>query len=114
MRLRWPVPDGGPPIPLDLFFPQHALHSAIDSRAELVPMLGATVPILSATDLLVFKALFDRRKDWADIEELLRYGKVDVDEARRWLVKIVGKDDRRLATLAQIESEVDGAVDGEG
>lgn len=114
VRLRWPILDGGPPIPLDLFFPQHALHSAIDSRAELVPMLDAAVPILSATDLLVFKALFDRRKDWADIEELLRYGKADLDEAKRWLVKIVGKDDPRLTTLAQIESEVDDAVNGDG
>jgi hypothetical protein len=106
VRLRWPLPDGGPAIPLDLFFPQHALHAAIDARAELVPMLDATVPILSATDLLVFKALFDRRKDWADIEELLRYGKVDVDDARRWLVDIVDADDRRLATLAEVIADV--------
>lgn len=108
VRLLWPVPDGGPAIPLDLFFPQHALHAAVAERAELVPMLDATVPILSATDLLVFKALFDRRKDWADIEELLRFGKPDVEEARRWLVKIVGADDRRLATLDDIVTEVTG------
>ncbi|HEX3706292.1 MAG TPA: hypothetical protein VHV76_06645 [Mycobacteriales bacterium] len=108
VRLRWPVPDGGPPIPLDLFFPQHALHDAVDARAELVPMLDATVPILSATDLLVFKALFDRRKDWADIEELIRFGKPDIDEARRWLVRIVGADNHRLATLKQIADEVAG------
>ena len=69
-------------------------------------MLDATVPILSATDLLVFKALFDRRKDWADIEELLRFGKPDVEEARRWLVSIVGANDRRLATLDGIVAEV--------
>lgn len=106
VRLRWPVPDGGPAIPLDLFFPQHELHDAIDGRAELVPMLDATVPILSATDLLVFKALFDRRKDWADIEELLRFGKVDVDEARRWLTAIVGRNDTRLTTLAEVINDV--------
>jgi hypothetical protein len=106
VRLRWPLPDGGPAIPLDLFFPQHKLHAAIDARAELVPMLDATVPILSATDLLVFKALFNRRKDWADIEELLRYGKADVDEARRWLIDIVGAKDKRLATLAEVLDDV--------
>lgn len=110
VRLRWPLPDGGPPIPLDLFFPQHALHEAIDSRSELVPMLDVTVPILSATDLLVFKSLFNRRKDWADIEELLRFGKVDLDEARRWIVAIVGTKDKRLATLADVVDEV--ATDG--
>lgn len=108
VRLLWPLPDGGPAIPLDLFFPQHALHDAVATRAELVPMLDATVPILSATDLLVFKALFDRRKDWADIEELVRFGKPDVEEARRWLVTIVGTTDRRLAKLAEIIDEVAG------
>jgi hypothetical protein len=106
VRLLWPVADGGPAIPLDLFFPQHSLHQALDARAELVPMLDASVPILSATDLLVFKALFDRRKDWADIEELLRFGKPDLEEARRWLVKIVGADDQRLVTLAEVAEDV--------
>jgi hypothetical protein len=106
VRLLWPLPDGGPPIPLDLFFPQHALHAAVDARAELVPMLDASVPILSATDLLVFKALFNRRKDWADIEELVKFGKPDLAEARRWLVTIVGAKDARLATLAEIETEL--------
>lgn len=105
VRLLWPVLDGGPAIPLDLFFPQHELHEAVDARAELVPMLDASVPILSATDLLVFKALFDRRKDWADIEELLRFGKPDLDEATRWLVKIVGAKDKRLATLAEVVAD---------
>jgi hypothetical protein len=106
VRLRWPIPEAGPPIPLDLFFPQHELHAAVAERAELVPMLDASVPILSATDLLVFKALFDRRKDWADIEELIKFGKPDVDEARRWLVQIVGGRDDRLARLAEIVAEV--------
>ncbi len=106
VRLLWPLPDGGPAIPLDLFFPQHELHEAIDARAELVPMLDASVPILSATDLLVFKALFDRRKDWADIEELLRFGKVDLHEARRWLARIVGAKDKRLKTLAEVAGDV--------
>lgn len=106
VRLLWPIPDGGLPIPLDLFFPQHELHAAIADRVELVPMLDATVPILSATDLLVFKALFDRRRDWADIEELVRFGKADLGDAKRWIAKIVGPKDERLAKLAEIVDEV--------
>jgi len=106
VRLRWPAQGAGPPIPLDLFFPQHELHAVAVGRTELVPMLGVTVPILSATDLLVFKALFDRRKDWADIEELVRYGKPDLDDARGWLARIVGRADRRLGTLREVVDEV--------
>lgn len=109
VRLRWPLPDGaGPAIPLDLFFPQHAFHDVVAGRVEWVAMLDTSVPILSATDLLVFKALFSRRKDWADIEELVRHGKPDLREVRAWLTTIVGDDDHRLRTLAEIVDEVDG------
>jgi hypothetical protein len=106
VRLWWPHPDGQPPIPLDLFFPQGPLHELVNQRAERVAMLDDVVPILSATDLSVFKMLFDRRKDWADIEELLRYGKVHVDEARRWLTEIVGPDDPRQRKLDDLVAEV--------
>lgn len=98
VRLLWPLPEStvGRPVPVDLFLPQHALHDVAAARTEQVPMLDTTVPILSATDLTVFKALFDRTKDWADIEELLRYGEVDVDDVLRWLDGIVGSADPRL------------------
>ena len=106
VRLLWPHPDGQAPIPLDLFFPQHAFHRVAMTRLETVAMLDDTVPILGATDLMVFKMLFDRRKDWADIEELLRFGKVDVPEASRWLAEIVGPEDRRTETLQELLAEL--------
>jgi hypothetical protein len=106
VRLLWPHPESQPPIPLDLFFPQHAFHRTVMSRTELVVMLDGTMPIISATDLMVFKMLYDRRKDWADIEELVRFGKVDVAEAERWLTAIVGPDDARHATLRELLDEV--------
>jgi len=109
VRLWWPHPDGQPPIPLDLFFPQHEFHAVVMTRLEVVAMLDATIPIVSATDLMVFKMLFDRRKDWADIEELVRFGKVDVAEAARWLTAIVGAEDRRHATLRALVDEVRGS-----
>ncbi len=107
VRLLWPHPDGQPAIPLDLFFPQGALHDVILKRSETVAMLDGTVPILSATDLMIFKVLDGRRKDWADIEELLRHGKADVEEARRWLTAIVGPDDPRHTTLDALLAELD-------
>jgi hypothetical protein len=106
VRLLWPHPDGAPPIPLDIFFPQHDLHLVVSQRAELVAMLDDTVPILSATDLLVFKALSGRRKHWADIEELVRYGKPDLEEVDAWLTAIVGSADDRHRKLREIIDEV--------
>ena len=69
-------------------------------------MLGTPVPILTATDLVVFKMLFDRRKDWADIEELLRFGSPNVDEARGWLVRLVGPHDPRERKLDELLAEL--------
>lgn len=83
--------------PIDVFFPQHALHSAVRDRVERVPFGGSTIPILSATDLSIFKALFDRPKDWVDIVEMLTYGEVDIVAVRTWLERIVGARDRRVA-----------------
>ena len=104
IRLLWPHPDGAPtqPIPVDLFFPQHDFHAVVASRTEVVAMLATTVPIISATDLTIFKCLFDRSKDWPDIEELLRFGRVDVPEVESWLVTLLGEDDPRLGRLATL------------
>lgn len=108
VRLFWPLEDGvdsGLPIPVDLFLPQHALHAVVAGRAELVPMLDSQVPIVSATDLTIFKALFDRPKDWVDIGELLRAGKVDQEEVLTWIGEIVGVDDQRIAHLRAVAEQ---------
>jgi len=95
VRIMWDV-DAPPPMPLDLFFAEHEFHQVVTDRALWVPMLDAEVPILSATDLTVFKALFDRPKDWIDIGEMASYGapSLDLDEAARWVREIVGEDPR--------------------
>jgi len=45
----------------------------------ILPTAAAT-----ATDLMVFKMLCNRRKDWADIESLLRCSAGDSAEAVEW------------------------------
>jgi len=103
VRLLWPVEDSpAPPIPVDLFLPQHDLHRVVATRTELVSMLDAQVSIICATDLVIFKLLFDRGKDWGDVESMLRFGKVDVQEVIRWLNDIVGPDDARLDRLTDL------------
>lgn len=82
--------------PIDLFFPQHALHAELPLRVERVPFAEGTLPILSATDLTVFKALFDRPKDWVDIADMFAYGGVETEAARQWLVRLLGPGDARV------------------
>ncbi|MGQ0625692.1 MAG: hypothetical protein ACT4PP_13725 [Sporichthyaceae bacterium] len=85
--------------PVDLFFPQHLLHQVVAGRVEVVALGETTIPVVSATDLTIFKALFDRAKDWLDISSMLAFGGPDVDEAIAWLSEIVGAEDARVIRL---------------
>lgn len=108
VRLLWDVPDGTR-MPLDLFFAEHPFHTVVAERTVTVSLLGAEVQIISATDLVVFKALSARRKDWADIEEVVRHAppSFDLAEAVRWLVEILGPDDTRIGALRSLAAEFD-------
>jgi len=50
--------------PLDVFFAEAPYHHEVDRRCRTVPFAGGTIRILSAEDLAVFEAMFDRPKDW--------------------------------------------------
>ena len=69
---------------------------------ERVPFAGITIPILGATELLVFKAFFDRTKDWADIEAMVEAGTADLHSALGWLVDLLGADDPRILRLRRL------------
>lgn len=88
--------------PVDLFFPQDALHDVVASRVTSVPFAQATIPIISAADLMIFKTLFDRPKDWVDLAEMVAYGEVDAGEAVLWVTRLLGADDRRARRLAEL------------
>jgi hypothetical protein len=88
--------------PIDLFLDIHSFHSEVAKGVRLVPFEGRTIPVLDCTALAVFKALFDRTKDWADIEEMATAGALDLRDAVAWVERLVGSDSpvpRRLASL---------------
>jgi hypothetical protein len=74
-------------------------------QARRVPFGDATVPILAPEHLAVCKAMFDRRKDWLDIEQMLiATDDLDVPEIEDWLRRMVGDDDARLKRLRELSS----------
>lgn len=92
---------------LDLFFAYDPIHDAMRKGARRVPFAGITVSILAPEHLAVCKAMFDRRKDWLDIEQMLIAGEeLDVAEIERWLRQMAGEGDPRLAHLAEIQGEL--------
>lgn len=89
--------------PIDLFLDIHSFHDEVARGVRLVPFEGRTIPVLDCTALTVFKALFDRTKDWADIEEMAAAGTLDPSRALAWVERLVGSDSpawRRLESLA--------------
>ncbi|HKJ24815.1 MAG TPA: hypothetical protein VKB65_08350 [Myxococcota bacterium] len=98
-RVRW----AGTPV--DLFFAYDALHASCLERRRRMPFGdGDAIHVLSAEDLLVFKAVFDREKDWRDLEELaFALGpELDGAYASGWLERIVGESDPRFARVAAL------------
>ena len=88
--------------PVDLFFDYAPVHADAAAHRRVVEFAGAQIPILGAVELAVFKAMFDRPRDWGDIAELKRAGTLDVPAVRAALVDMIGEDDPRLAKLDEI------------
>jgi hypothetical protein len=93
IRLRWGR------TPIDLFFRADPLHDGVARRAVLMPFASTRLPFLAANDLAVFKALFDRPKDWIDIAAMAAAGSIEVDIVCERVAAVVGSDDHRLARL---------------
>jgi hypothetical protein len=102
-RLRW----GSTPI--DLFFAYDELHEAMRRAIRKEPFGEATIPVLAPEHLLVCKAIFNRPKDWLDIEQMLVcVEELDATEVRGWLARILGSDDPRSQRFEQLLAELTG------
>ena len=97
--------------PLDLFFSYDAFHTVCQEARRFVPFGDTRIPILAPEHLIVFKAVFDRRKDWLDIEQMLviTARDLDVTEVRDWTERLVGAEDRRARRLRQLIKRIVGA-----
>ncbi len=83
--------------PVDLFFNTTPFHERAAQRARHEPFAGHVIPFLSCDDIAVFKASFNRTKDWADLEEMIAAGTVDAD--------------RVIGTLRRYLPDGDGVID---
>jgi len=92
-RLWWDA------TPVDLFLNTTDFHRQVGERARVEVLADVALPFLSCLDLAVFKAFFDRTKDWADLEEMAAAGTLDVDHVVGILVRYLGADDPRITRL---------------
>ena len=92
-RLWW---DG---TPVDLFCNTTPFHDDVARRVRFEDFGGAHVPFLACRDLAVFKAFFDRTKDWADLEEMASADTLDIESVLGVLTLHLGGDDPRIERL---------------
>jgi hypothetical protein len=93
VRLRWGA------TPVDVFTNTTEFHLAAADRAIVHEFASHAVPFLSCSDVAVFKAFFNRTRDWADLEEMVRAGTLDADLVIGALVHYLGADDERVEKL---------------
>jgi hypothetical protein len=95
--------------PLDLFFSYDPFHEAMAGSVRSVPFGEESIPVLSPEHLLACKVVFDRPKDWLDVEQmLLAVDGFDVAEARVWVERILGSEADQLHRLDRVVADVLG------
>lgn len=92
-RLWW----GGTPI--DIFLNNHPFHDVVARDIRWVDLGDRAIPVLDCAALIVFKALFNRTRDWSDIEAMATATPEDVHQAHARLAEMLGEDDSTAARL---------------
>jgi hypothetical protein len=95
-RLDW---DG---TPVDVFLNNLPLHEAVAAAVVWVPLAGREVPVLDCASLAIFKAFFDRTKDWADMEAIAQATPEDIDIAAATIADLIGPDDPAVERLESL------------
>ncbi|HWA52845.1 MAG TPA: hypothetical protein VG816_01595 [Solirubrobacterales bacterium] len=92
---------------VDLFFANEEIHDEMRRQIRRVPFANETIPILAPEHLAICKAMFDRPKDWIDIEQMLVAAEdFDPTAVEDWLVRMVGDDDSRLRRLREMKAQL--------
>jgi len=93
---------------IDVFLPLVPFYAVAKQRIRQVSFQGQSVRIWDAETLCVFKMMFFRRKDLADVEQVLRTQGENFD--RSWvhdqIVEIFGEFDPRVSQWGELCDEV--------
>jgi hypothetical protein len=85
--------------PIDVFLATTDFHRQAALRCRVESFAGAEVPFLACSDLAVFKAFFNRTRDWADLEDMATAGTLDVQRIVGVLARYLGPADERVIRL---------------
>lgn len=92
---------------VDVFVPSVPFYEAARARRQRVDLAGRQTWVLSPESLAVFKMLFFRPKDLADVGRMLTIqgDRFDVQFVRGWLITMLGEADERIAAWDRLVVE---------
>jgi hypothetical protein len=94
-------------VRVDVFLPTIDFYGAARDRRRVVKLGEQSIQIWDAESLIVFKMMFFRRKDLADVEQILRTQRESLDCA--WielhLEQLFGRHDPRLSQWNELRTE---------
>jgi hypothetical protein len=95
-------------LSLDVFLPLVPFYEQARARRKYVPMGNQQIPIWDAETLAVFKMMFFRTKDIADVEQMLQIQGTQLDHkwVRQQLEQIYGVRDPRVARWDELVAEL--------
>ena len=96
-RLWWDT------TPIDVFLNTTLFHEQVSERARIETFADRAIPFLACSDLAVFKAFFNRTKDWADLEEMIAAGTVDLSFVVGVITRLLGPSDERVSRLLTLD-----------
>ncbi|MBI2891166.1 MAG: hypothetical protein HYY13_10335 [Nitrospirae bacterium] len=93
---------------VDVYFPSLDFYGSVRRRRVTKTLEDRDVKILSAEDLSTLKALFNRGKDWVDIERMLAAQGASFDRSyvRDWIVRLVGEEDDRVLKWNEMTARI--------
>jgi hypothetical protein len=90
--------------PVDVFLNNLPLHHRVAKGVRWKPLGGRDIPVLDCTSLVLFKAFFNRTKDWADIEAIAEATPADLVDAADWLAEL-DPSDAAIPRLRKLSEE---------
>lgn len=93
---------------VDLFFANMPFLEKAGERAVIAHVEDVPIPILSAEDIAICKAMFNRDKDWIDLRMLVleQQERLDAEYILGWLDEMVGSEDVRSASFRTLLAAV--------
>jgi hypothetical protein len=85
-----------------VFFDYAPVHADAARNRRTVPFEGIRIPVLGPVELAVFKVMFDRTRDWADLEAMAERGTLDLDAVSASLSGMIDEGDARFARLGAL------------